>query len=126
MYEFEPAPGVKVNRITNLSDDLALALRALSIRIIAPIPGKSVVGIEVPNPEREIVYIRDLLECEKLPRQRIALTLALGKDIFGNPRRSRSREHAAPARRGRDRHGQERVPELAALLDPLPRARPTR
>jgi S-DNA-T family DNA segregation ATPase FtsK/SpoIIIE len=52
MYEFEPAPGVKVNRITNLSDDLALALRALSIRIIAPIPGKSVVGIEVPNGER--------------------------------------------------------------------------
>jgi S-DNA-T family DNA segregation ATPase FtsK/SpoIIIE len=85
MYEFEPAPGVKVNRITNLSDDLALALRALSIRIIAPIPGKSVVGIEVPNPEREVVYIRDLLESKSFRSSVSKLTLALGKDIFGNP-----------------------------------------
>jgi S-DNA-T family DNA segregation ATPase FtsK/SpoIIIE len=85
MYEFEPAPGVKVNRITNLSDDLALALRALSIRIIAPIPGKSVVGIEVPNAERETVYIRDLLEARSFRQSASKLTLALGKDIFGNP-----------------------------------------
>ncbi len=85
MYEFEPAPGVKVNRITNLSDDLALALRALSIRIIAPIPGKSVVGIEVPNAERETVYIRDLLEARSFRQSPGRLTLALGKDIFGNP-----------------------------------------
>jgi DNA segregation ATPase FtsK/SpoIIIE, S-DNA-T family len=85
MYEFEPAPGVKVNRITNLSDDLALALRALSIRIIAPIPGKSVVGIEVPNAERETVYIRDLLEARSFRQSPSRLTLALGKDIFGNP-----------------------------------------
>jgi S-DNA-T family DNA segregation ATPase FtsK/SpoIIIE len=85
MYEFEPAPGVKVNRITNLSDDLALALRALSIRIIAPIPGKSVVGIEVPNPDREVVYIRDLLESKSYRASPSKLTLALGKDIFGNP-----------------------------------------
>jgi S-DNA-T family DNA segregation ATPase FtsK/SpoIIIE len=85
MYEFEPAPGVKVNRITNLSDDLALALRALSVRIIAPIPGKSVVGIEVPNAERETVYIRDLLEARSFRQSASKLTLALGKDIFGNP-----------------------------------------
>ncbi|MGH7287503.1 MAG: DNA translocase FtsK, partial [Myxococcota bacterium] len=85
MYEFEPAPGVKVNRITNLSDDLALALRALSIRIIAPIPGKSVVGIEVPNYDREVVYIRDLLESKSYRASASKLTLALGKDIFGNP-----------------------------------------
>ncbi len=85
MYEFEPAPGVKVNRITNLSDDLALALRALSVRIIAPIPGKSVVGIEVPNPERETVYIRDLLESRSFRQSGSRLTMALGKDIFGNP-----------------------------------------
>jgi S-DNA-T family DNA segregation ATPase FtsK/SpoIIIE len=85
MYEFEPAPGVKVNRITNLSDDLALALRALSIRIIAPIPGKSVVGIEVPNSDREVVYIRDLLESKSYRASASKLTLALGKDIFGNP-----------------------------------------
>jgi S-DNA-T family DNA segregation ATPase FtsK/SpoIIIE len=85
MYEFEPASGVKVNRITNLSDDLALALRALSIRIIAPIPGKPVVGIEVPNTEREVVYIRDLLEANSYRSRPSRLTLALGKDIFGNP-----------------------------------------
>jgi len=85
MYEFEPAAGVKVNRITNLCDDLALALRALSIRIIAPIPGKSVVGIEVPNPDREIVYIRDLLDSQSFRNHPSRLALALGKDIFGNP-----------------------------------------
>jgi S-DNA-T family DNA segregation ATPase FtsK/SpoIIIE len=85
MYEFEPASGVKVNRIVNLSDDLALALRALSVRIIAPIPGKSVVGIEIPNPEREVVYIRDLLEARSFRSSASKLTLALGKDIFGTP-----------------------------------------
>jgi S-DNA-T family DNA segregation ATPase FtsK/SpoIIIE len=85
MYEFEPASGVKVNRIVNLSDDLALALRALSVRIIAPLPGKSVVGIEIPNQEREIVYIRDLLESENYRSSPSKLTMVLGKDIFGNP-----------------------------------------
>ena len=85
MYEFEPASGIKVNRITNLSDDLALALRALSIRIIAPIPGKSVVGIEVPNPARETVYIRELLESKSFRSSGSKLSLVLGKDIFGNP-----------------------------------------
>jgi S-DNA-T family DNA segregation ATPase FtsK/SpoIIIE len=85
MYEFEPAPGIKVSRIVNLADDLALALRALSVRIVAPIPGKSVVGVEVPNAHREVVVLRDLLahpsyfECDS------KLTLPLGKDIFGNP-----------------------------------------
>jgi len=85
MYEFEPASGIKVNRITNLSDDLALALRALSIRIIAPIPGKSVVGIEVPNPDREVVYIRELLESKSFRSSGSKLSMVLGKDIFGNP-----------------------------------------
>lgn len=85
MYEFEPGAGVKVNRITNLADDLALALRALSVRIIAPLPGKSVVGIEIPNPERDVVYIRDLIESETFRKSKSKLTLALGKDIFGNP-----------------------------------------
>jgi S-DNA-T family DNA segregation ATPase FtsK/SpoIIIE len=84
MYEFEPASGVKVNRIVNLSDDLALALRALSVRIIAPLPGKSVVGIEVANAEREVVYIRDLLEADSFRSRTSKLTVALGKDIFGN------------------------------------------
>jgi len=85
MYEFEPASGVKVNRIVTLADDLALALRALSVRIIAPLPGKSVVGIEVANPDRETVYLRDILESEELRAEKSQLAIALGKDIFGNP-----------------------------------------
>jgi S-DNA-T family DNA segregation ATPase FtsK/SpoIIIE len=85
MYEYEPASGVKVNKIVNLSDDLAMALRALSIRIIAPLPGKSVVGIEVPNPERETVYLRSLLEADDFRSKSSKLLMAMGKDIFGNP-----------------------------------------
>ncbi|MEK7773440.1 MAG: DNA translocase FtsK 4TM domain-containing protein, partial [Deltaproteobacteria bacterium] len=85
MYEFEPAPGVKVNRITNLSDDLALAMKAMSIRIIAPIPGKSVVGIEVPNQERDTILLREMMECPAFVRSRSRLSLALGKDISGAP-----------------------------------------
>jgi S-DNA-T family DNA segregation ATPase FtsK/SpoIIIE len=85
MYEFEPASGIKVNRIVSLADDLALALRALSVRIIAPLPGKSVVGIEVANPERDTVYIRDLLEDDAFLSSSSKLSIALGKDIFGNP-----------------------------------------
>lgn len=84
MYEYEPASGIKVNKIVNLTDDLAMALRALSIRIIAPLPGKSVVGIEVPNPERETVYLRTLLESEGFRNHNSKLTVAMGKDIFGN------------------------------------------
>jgi S-DNA-T family DNA segregation ATPase FtsK/SpoIIIE len=84
MYEYEPAPGMKVSKIVNLSDDLAMALRALSIRIIAPLPGKSVVGIEVPNVERETVYLRTLLEAESFRNNKTPLAIAMGKDIFGN------------------------------------------
>jgi S-DNA-T family DNA segregation ATPase FtsK/SpoIIIE len=85
MYEFEPAPGVKVARIVNLADDLALALKAISLRIVAPLPGKSVVGIEVPNPYRETVAFKEVLTSETFRRSRSRLTLALGKDIFGAP-----------------------------------------
>ena len=85
MFEYEPAPGVKINKIVNLSDDLALALRAISVRIVAPIPGKAAVGIEIPNSVREPVYLKDILGCEEFGRAESKLTLALGKDIFGNP-----------------------------------------
>ena len=85
MYEFEPAPGVKVNRILNLSNDLALAMKALSIRIIAPIPGKAVVGIEVPNSEKNRIYFREIIECDEFRKPRSCLSLALGKDIAGKP-----------------------------------------
>ena len=84
MYEFEPASGIKVQRIVSLQDDLALALRALSVRIIAPLPGKAVVGVEVANAERETVYLRELLESEKFRDSDARLPVALGKDIFGN------------------------------------------
>jgi S-DNA-T family DNA segregation ATPase FtsK/SpoIIIE len=85
MYEFAPASGIKVNKIVGLADDLALALRAMSVRIIAPLPGKSVVGVEVANSERDTVYLRDLLECDRLRDSRSLVPVALGKDIFGNP-----------------------------------------
>jgi S-DNA-T family DNA segregation ATPase FtsK/SpoIIIE len=85
MYEFEPAPGTKVARIVNLADDLALAMKATSLRIVAPLPGKSVVGIEVPNPYRETVSLKEVVTSEVFSRARSKLTLALGKDIFGAP-----------------------------------------
>ena len=85
MYEFEPAPGVKVSRIVNLSDDLALALRAMAVRIVAPIPGKNVVGVEVPNIERDVVVLRDLLSHQTYTEAASKLTFVLGKDIFGAP-----------------------------------------
>ena len=85
MYEFEPASGTKVARIVNLADDLALALKAISLRIVAPIPGKSVVGIEVPNLYRETVSMREVMTSEAFSRARSKLSLALGKDIFGAP-----------------------------------------
>ena len=85
MYEFKPAPGVKVRRIVMLADDLAMALRAVSVRILAPIPGESVVGIEIPNPRRETVYLREVVESESYRSTDSKLTLALGKDIGGTP-----------------------------------------
>src|SRR5438309_2226687 len=83
-FEFEPAPGVKVNRIVTLADDLSMALRALSVRVLAPIPGKPVVGIEVSNPRRDKVFIRELLASEDYQRAESKLTMALGKDTTGN------------------------------------------
>jgi len=83
-FEFEPAPGVKVNRIVTLADDLSMALRALSVRVLAPIPGKPVVGIEVSNPRRDKVFIRELLTSDDYRRADSRLALALGKDTTGN------------------------------------------
>ena len=83
-YEVIPAPGVKVNRIANLDADLALAMKARSIRIVAPIPGKGAVGVEIPNPEPEVVRLREILEAPAFARSRGALPLALGKDLTGD------------------------------------------
>jgi S-DNA-T family DNA segregation ATPase FtsK/SpoIIIE len=84
-FEIEPAPGVKVNRIVTLQDDLAMALRALGVRILAPVPGKAVVGIEVANAKREQVYLTEILESEAFAQSPSTLTLALGQDSAGNP-----------------------------------------
>ncbi len=85
MFEFEPAPGIKLSKITSLSDDLALGMRALSVRIVAPLPGKAAVGIEVPNLNREEVSLKEILSSPSFNKLNSKLRLALGKDIFGSP-----------------------------------------
>ena len=84
-FEVAPAAGVKVRQIANLSNDLALAMRAQSIRIVAPIPGKGAVGVEVPNPNAEMVAFRELIESRDFQGVRSALPIALGKDLEGRP-----------------------------------------
>ncbi len=85
MYEFQPAAGVKLSKISSLSDDLALAMSAMSVRIVAPIPGKAVVGIEIPNLEREGVNFKELLLSSSFQKGKSILPLALGKEIDGMP-----------------------------------------
>lgn len=84
-FEFKPAAHIKVSRILTLQDDIAMALKAQTIRIQAPIPGKDVVGIEIPNREIETIYMRELIESELFKKSLSPLTLVLGKDIVGNP-----------------------------------------
>ncbi len=84
-FEIEPAAGIKVRQIATLADDLALAMRAPSIRIVAPIPGRGAVGVEVPNPTPEIVVLREVLEAAEFRSARAALPIALGKDLEGRP-----------------------------------------
>ncbi len=85
MYEFKPAPGVKVSKIASLSDDLAMAMEAMRVRIVAPIPGKGVVGVEVPNKKRESVFLREVAEQDVFQKSTSRLTMCLGKDIEGMP-----------------------------------------
>ena len=84
-FEFRPAPHIKVSKILTLQDDLAMALKAQTIRIQAPIPGKDVVGIEVPNQNLETIYLKEILESEVFKNASSPLTMALGKDIVGAP-----------------------------------------
>jgi len=84
-FEFKPLPHIKVSKILSLQDDLAMALKAQSIRIQAPIPGKDVVGIEIPNEKVETIYLREILESGIFKKAKSPLTLALGKDIVGAP-----------------------------------------
>jgi len=84
-YEFAPAPGIKITRIVSLADDLAMGLKAESVRIVGSIPGKAALGIEIPNPQRGIVYIRDIISSETFKNATSRLTLGLGKDVVGQP-----------------------------------------
>ncbi len=84
MYEYKPAPGVKISKVAGLSDDLALTLRAQSIRIVAPIPGKAAIGIEIPNNQRETVYLQEMLSSSAYADTKSKLPIALGKDITGS------------------------------------------
>lgn len=84
-YELEPAPGVKIHRITSLSDNIALAMKAQSVRIVAPVPGKGTIGFEVPNSSSSLVYLKDVLDSKEYREPKSKLKLALGKDITGAP-----------------------------------------
>ncbi len=85
MYEFAPAPGTRVAKIANLSDDLAMSLEALRVRIVAPIPGKAAVGIEVPNKAREKVFLKEIVADDMFRKSKARLPMAIGKDIEGGP-----------------------------------------
>ncbi|WP_426749477.1 DNA translocase FtsK 4TM domain-containing protein [Myxococcus sp. Y35] len=85
MYEFLPGPGIKVSKIAALADDLAMAMEAMRVRIVAPIPGKGVVGIEVPNKDRETVYLKEIAEQDAFQKGASKLTMCVGKDIEGMP-----------------------------------------
>ena len=85
MFEFEPAPGIKVSRIANLENDLAMALRATRVRIVAPIPGKGAVGIEIPSKSREIIYLKEILTSKTFRNPKLRLPLAIGKAIDASP-----------------------------------------
>ena len=85
LFEYEPAPGIKVSRIVSLADDLSLALRCVGLRILAPVPGKPVVGIEIPNKRRETIYFKDVMTSDVFQESASKLTLVIGKDITGEP-----------------------------------------
>lgn len=84
-YEYSPAPGIKINKIVGLADDLALGLRAQSVRVVGSVPGKSALGIEIPNDIRRVVYIRDLLASDHLKNNKAKLGIVLGLDVVGHP-----------------------------------------
>jgi S-DNA-T family DNA segregation ATPase FtsK/SpoIIIE len=85
MYEYQPAPGIKISKVAGLSDDLTMAMRAISIRVVAPLPGKAAIGIEIPNPKRTLVAFKEIIESPAFRDSKSPLTLVLGVDIMGTP-----------------------------------------
>ena len=119
LYEFKPGPGVKVSRIAALADDLSMALSAQSVRILAPLPGKSVVGIEIPSESRETVYMREFLQHPDFYGQKHAIPIVMGKDIGGQTYSLGSGAHAASSLRRPDGLRQIGFHERADLLAAL-------
>ena len=105
-FELRPAPGVKVSQISNLAKDLARSLSAISVRVVEIIPGKSTMGLEIPNEAREMVTLGEIIKCKAYDDLASPLALVLGKDIGGNTGGRRPGAHAAPAGRRHDRLGQ--------------------
>ena len=119
MYELEPASGIKASRVIQLADDIARNMSALSARV-ATIPGRSVIGIELPNPKRETVSLSELIASQAFEDQNMALPLILGKNIAGDPVDRRPRADAASARRRHHRLGQVGRPQLHDPVAALP------
>ena len=125
-YEVELEAGLRLSKITSLSDDLAIALRVPSVRIVAPIPGKNTVGIEVPNENRQLVRLREVIEEDERPRQEDEDPDLPRQGRRGQPDGHRPHDAAAPLDRRPHRHRQERLPQLDHPLDPDDRAARTK
>ena len=85
MYEYQPAPGIKISKVAGLADDLTMAMRAIAIRVVAPLPGKAAIGLELPNPKRSLVTLREVIDSPAFQASRSPLSMVLGVDIMGNP-----------------------------------------
>ena len=111
-YEVELEAGLRLSKITGLADDLAIALRVPSVRIVAPIPGKNTVGIEVPNEQRQLVRLREVIEETNGKAKQMQIPMLPGQGRGRQPDGRRPDDAAAPADRRPHGHGQERVPQL--------------
>ena len=125
-YELALGPGVKVARVTALHKDIAYAMASPDVRILAPIPGRSAIGVEVPNKQRQLVSLGDILLSEEARRATHPLEVGLGRDIAGPAGDGEPGRDAAHPHRRRHRRGQVVVHQLAAHVDPRARRRPTR
>ncbi len=119
-YELHPAPGVKLEKITALSNNIAAVLKAERIHILAPVPGKSSVGIEVPNAVKTKVIMRDLFESDEWRHTKARIPIALGKDVYGHPIIADPRGNAALPHRGQHRLRQIRLHQFHHRVAALP------
>ena len=125
-YELELAPGVKVNKVTSLAKEIAYAMASHDVRILAPIPGRSAIGVEVPNKLRPIVTLGDILASDEAKTAKHPLEVGLGRDIAGNVGDGQSRDVPARADRGPDRRGQVELHQQHRHVDARCAPRPIR